>query len=122
MILNFPTLSIDQDSQYFRERSAENPAVAKKMEGGYVHTRPRHTRRPRRSFSTGFSFLNEADKAALQAFWNAVHGSSDAFYWTHPISKEQIYCRFAESEEFEFRYAGVGDNFRWDIELKLVEV
>lgn len=119
---NFPTLSIGQDSRYFKERSAENPVVSKKMEGGYITTRPRHTRRPRRAFTTGFSFLTNADKALLQAFWNDMHGGANAFYWTHPATQEAIYCRFADDEQLEFRYAGAGGNFRWEIELKLVEV
>lgn len=82
------------DASTFSE-TQEDPAIsAAKMEGGYVLSRPRFTRRPRRTFTFNFDGMTDADKTTLQTFWNTVHGSSDMFNWTHPQTGEVILVRF----------------------------
>jgi len=111
-VSNFPTLSKKQDSKYFSE-SAIDPVMKTKVDGGYVMTRAKYTRTPRRTFTTGFSLITDNDKALLQTFWSDVKGGSDAFEYTHPISSESVTVRFTGS--YTFKYAGAGDNYRWDV-------
>ncbi len=117
----FPTLSIGMNSKVFSSE-AENPVVRTKMEGGYVTSRPRHTRRPRRTYTVGFTFLSEADRIALETFWDTVKGGSVAFYWTHPTTGVERLMRFAEGESLSFKHIGVGSNLRWETQFKLEEV
>lgn len=120
--MQFPTLSRGQDSAYFKVTQAD-PSMRTPTEGGYVYTRPRFTRRPRRTFVTGFTNISEADRALLEQFWNDTRGGSLAFDWTHPISGEVISVRFAHQKPLEFEYAGIGHWRRWNcgpIELEEV--
>ncbi|KVQ35786.1 hypothetical protein [Burkholderia cepacia] len=109
-----------QDSSKFQQ-GKENPAIGSKMDGGYVVTRPRHTRRPRRKFSTGFTNMSQADRDAFDAFFDSVHGGSVIFTYIHPTTKEQILVRFTPDTELSWKYSGVGKNFRWDVDFKLEE-
>jgi hypothetical protein len=116
----FPTLSKNQDSSYFKE-TANDPAIRKKVESGYTVSRSRYTRKPARSFQTGFTMIDEADKALLQTFWGTVSGGSVAFDWTHPVTAEIITVRFAKA--FSYKYAGAGNNNRWNVtDIALEEV
>lgn len=116
----FPTLSKKEDSSYFTE-SREDPTIRSKMDGGYMVTRPRHTRTPRRLITTGFTDLPDSDKQALESFYIAVAGGSSIFTYIHPVSGEEIYVRFAAP--FTFSYAGVGEAKRWDVrDIKMEEV
>lgn len=92
------------DSKYQEERL--DPAMRATTEGGYVVTRPRYTRRPRRVWKIGFTNISDADKAALETFWNSVRGGSEAFNWTLPVTGEQVVVRFAEGTKLGFSYAG----------------
>jgi phage-related protein len=75
--------------------SREDPAISPaKMEGGYILSRPRFTRRPRRTWAFMFDLVSDAHKATLEGFWDTVHGSSDMFNWTHPGTAEVIVVRF----------------------------
>ncbi|CAG9228893.1 hypothetical protein [Burkholderia vietnamiensis] len=110
-----------QDSSKFQQKK-ENPALASKMDGGYVVTRPRHTRPPRRTFTTGFTSVDEATKEAFDAFFDSVHGGSVIFIFIHPTTKEQVPVRFTTDTELNWKYSGAGTNFRWDVDFKLEEV
>lgn len=117
---NFPTLSKKQDSKYFSVTS-EDPAMRTEMEGGYVATRPRHTRAPRQTYTTGFTDISEVDRLALKAFWDARHGGSESFVWTNPVTTVATTVRF--SGPLDFKYKGFGGNHRWDItNIKLEDV
>lgn len=120
MSLVFPTLSRGEDARFFG-MSQEDPAMRTKVEGGYVFTRPRFTRRPRRSFTTGFTNISDADRALLENFWNDTKGGSSAFAWTHPFTNEVIQVRFKKG--FDFSYVGIGHSHRWDVTgIELEEV
>jgi phage-related protein len=115
----FPTLSQDQDSRFFTEKR-ENPAIRTELEGGYVQTRARHTRTPRRTWTTGFSELTDADRAALNTFWDQVAGGSRAFTWRHPVTLANHTVRFAA--EVSFKYTGHFTRYRWEAQITLEEV
>lgn len=102
----------------------ENPAIAEaKMEGGYVLSRPRFTRRPRRTFTFAYVDMTDTDKSTLATFWDTIRGSSAAFDWTHPATAEVINCRFSADTKMKFSREGYGPTNRWRTEtLSLVEV
>ena len=113
----FP-LASKQDAAKFGF-AQEDTGMRSEMEGGYVLTRPRHTRSPRRTWTTGFTDLNNADKATFEAFF-AAHGTYKAFDYTLPVEGLLINVRFAEVPKYD--YQGFGDNLRWNIECKIEEV
>lgn len=112
----FPTLSRSQDSKNL-SIELEDKALKTEMEGGYVVTRAKHTRKPRRKFTSGFSQLTDADKATLENFWDAVGGGSVIFDWTEPSSNTVYKVRFAAP--LAFKYTGVGGTNRWDVTFTL---
>ena len=120
--MSFPiSLSKSEDSRFFKT-TYEDPALRSEMDGGYEITRARHSRTPRRNFTTGFTDLTDADRLALESFFrNTTKGGSVAFNYTHPISSEVISVRF--TKPFTFNYAGLGETYHWnvsDIEMREV--
>lgn len=103
----------------------EDTGIRSEMEGGYVLSRPRTTRRPRRTWTTGFTDITNADKLLLETFVN-TKGTFASFTWTVPVpnilggSKEVVTVRFSEVPTF--KYAGFGTNARWNFDCKLEEV
>ena len=103
----------------------EDAGIRSPMEGGYVLTRPRFTRRPRRTWTTGFTDISNADKLLLEDYFNNK-GTYLSFTWDVPVpnvqggAKETVTVRFSEVPKWE--YKGFGTNARWNVELKLEEV
>lgn len=120
MIYTFPTLtSFNSDSSRFSQ-TTEDVTIRTPIEGGYIATRARHTRRPRRTFKGGYTNLSEADRLTLENFVNTVKVGSLSFYWTHPVTSEQITVRFKTPPNFD--YTGIGSTYRWNVSLDLEEV
>lgn len=119
----FPTLSVQSNSSAHAP-TQENPAIATKLEGGYVATRPRHTRTPRRTFPVSYTDLRDADKQLLMAFWDTVKGGSVIFDWTDPESAmnagvaKTYQVRFTD-QELKWAYKGRGPTKLWDISFTL---
>jgi phage-related protein len=109
--------SVRWDASTFSEEQ-EDPAVKEgEMDGGYVVSRPRFTRTPRRMFSFKHVDISDADKQTLANFWAARRGSAGAFNWVHPISGVTINVRFSsDMGKMRFNRAGYGTNHRWDSE------
>lgn len=114
----FPTLTEGQDSKYFTI-TPDDPAMRAPLEGGYEFTRPRTTRAPRKTYSSGFSFIGDADKALLEAFWDTVKGGSVIFDWVRPNDEVTLAVRFAEP--LAWKYVGHGPYRRWDVTFKVKE-
>lgn len=114
----FP-LASKQDSAKFGFEQ-EDVGIRSEMEGGYVLTRPRHTRTPRRTWKTGFTDLSNSDKATLESFINDV-GTFKAFDYNLPVAGTLVNVRLKEIPKYE--YHGFGTNLRWDInDIMLEEV
>ncbi|MCR9222928.1 MAG: hypothetical protein NXH70_02565 [Hyphomonas sp.] len=111
---DFPILSKDPDGSSFKQNSENPVVVGGEMEGGYVYTRPRHTRRPRRTFEFKFVDISEIERVSLEDFWDNHFGGSVAFNWTHPITSVVYNVRFDPQMELEFPRSGYGTNHRWD--------
>lgn len=113
----FPTLSTGQDAKRFGV-SFEDPSIKEKMEGGYVVSRARHTRTPRKKFTSGFTNITNDDKATLQAFWNQVRGGSVIFDWENPEDGLIYAVRFLK---MNFEYSGVGATRLWNVSFEVEE-
>lgn len=115
---DFP-LSTKEDARKYGLES-EDKGIRSDMEGGYVLSRPRHTRNPRRTFITGFTGLMEADFNTFYAFWVAK-GTYLAFTYEVKYNNETVNVRFQAPPRFE--YVGVGGTDIWNInDIKLEEV
>lgn len=111
---SYPILSKDPDGTSFKE-SQENPVVVGgDMEGGYIYTRARHTRVPRKTFEFKHVDISEIERQSLVTFWDTHRGGSLAFTWTHPITSTVHNVRFDPQMELEFTRSGYGTNHRWD--------
>jgi hypothetical protein len=127
--VEFPAeLNARIDAKKF-DQTQKNPAMVHEMEGGYVVTRPRYHRRPRRVFSIGFTNLSDDDKQTLEDFWNTVKGSALGFNVTLPITDEVVLVRFTQDTNMSFKYIGPvllddgSHGGRWDVDsLKVEEV
>jgi hypothetical protein len=116
--LAFPTLPSGSlpDSKQFAI-SLEDPAMRTEMEGGYVITRKKHTRTPRRTWAIAYQMLTEGDRTTLDDFWNTTAGGSLAFDWTNPADGSIYTVRF--KDPLNFKYAGIGTSKRWDCSFSL---
>ena len=114
----FPLASKQDAAKFGFEQ--EDVGIRAEMEGGYVLTRPRHTRNPRRTWKTGFTDLSNTDKQTFEAFIVA-QGTYKAFDYTIPVEGTVVNVRFKEVPKYE--YKGFGTNLRWDInDIMLEEV
>ena len=115
----FPTLSTTQDSALYSVE-LEDQSIKTPLDGGYVASRPRHTRLPRKTFKTGYTMLTETDKQTLEQFYGAMKGGSVIFDWTDTSTNTTYSVRFAD--KLSWKYTGKGNYKRWDIQLTLQQV
>lgn len=119
MAAQFPPIGLKEDSKYFGH-TKEDKAILSDTDGGYVYSRPRHARNPRRTFSTGFTNLTQGQLNSLDAFFD-VRGCYMIFTYTIPTTGELVDVRF--ESPFTAKYMGVGGLHRYDVtDIKLVEV
>lgn len=95
----------------------EDNTLRQEIEGGYVVTRARTTRKSRRVFSVGYTCIAEQDRAALEAFWQTVSGNAVIFLWTSPQDELVYSVRF--KGKLKFSYVGAGLTQRWDCSFEL---
>lgn len=101
-----------EDSQYFEETSTD-PTIRVETEGGYVITRKRFTRAPRKLITTGFTFISDAAKEMLASYYAMKGGGAEAIPYIHPISGVTLTMRF--KEPMKFKYVGIGPRRAWDV-------
>lgn len=120
---DFPTLSKHPDANTLTIE-AENPAVSSgDTDGGYEYTRPKFTRRPRRTITFNYKNISPADKVSLQSFWDACFGGSVAFNWTDPTTATVYNVRFSKDMKLKFSRDGVGTTHRYNTDpITLKEV
>lgn len=111
---DFPTLSKHPDANSLTVE-VENPVISTgDTDGGYEYTRPRFTRRPRRTFTFSYKNISAADRVTLQQFWDDNFGGSVAFNWTDPTTSTTYNVRFATDMKIKFTRDGVGTLSRWN--------
>lgn len=111
---DFPTVVLAglEDSAYHSFSQAD-PAMRREMEGGYTSTRPRYTRLPRKTWTTGFTDLTDAQKDSFIAFWESKKGGSESFLYLNPSDNVEYTVRFKGMPQYE--YKGIGPLRRWNI-------
>ncbi len=114
----FPTFGGKEDASKFG-MEVEDAGMRSEMEGGYVLTRPRFTRPPRRTWSTGFTSIDEVNFQAFVQFFNE-YGTYKGFTYVVPTTNENVNVRF--SQKPTFKYVGIGTTSMWDIDAKLEEI
>lgn len=112
----FPEVPAGTDSSKYRVE-LEDVALKTDLEGGYVASRPRHTRTPRRTFTSGYTKIPDAEKQQIEAFYNQVHGGSLIFDWKNPEDQVIYQVRFAD--RIEFQYEGIGFTKLWTFSVRL---
>jgi hypothetical protein len=112
------TTGDEQDSKKFSVE-LEDPSLRTEMEGGYVVSRARFTRAPRRTWQSGFTFIKSPGKAELETFWTTVKGGSAIFQWRNPADGVDYLVRFKGT--LKFSYVGAGLNQRWDVTFTVEE-
>lgn len=114
----FPTLSTGSDSALYA-LELEDVALKTKIDGGYVVSRAKHTRKPRKTFTTGYTDLKPADKTLIQDFYeNVAKGGSVVFDWTDPASSTVYQVRFVDGP-LQWKYTGIGPTQRWQVQFRL---
>jgi len=107
-----------QDSAYYNI-SLEDNTIRNATDGGYELTRARNTRKPRKTFSTGFTEMNQSDFEIFTDFWNYYTGAK-IFYWVNPVDFVTRSVRFSDMPKIS--YVGVGGFAKYNIEVTLKEV
>lgn len=119
----YPTLPTRPDGSVPATDSAKHGETAEdtthrtSLEGGYVATRPKHTRAPRRMWKQGYRDLHPADKVVLDDFFDEVTGAQ-IFTWVNPENGLTYYVRF-KAAGFSWTYVGVGTTKRWNCDYEL---
>lgn len=91
----FPTFSNGQKpDQTTWEEEREDPSDSSPIEGGYVVTRAKFTRLPRKTWRFEYKNVANVDKLAFDAFLDSVLVGSDAFTWNHPFTGSSYTVRF----------------------------
>jgi len=107
-----------QDAKYYGIEF-EDKTMSSKSEGGYEHTRPKFTRKGRKTFTTGFTEMSAADFEIFTDFWDAF-GGYKSFSWVDPATSKAYTVRFAEPPSV--RYSGLGATPTYNVEVKLKQV
>lgn len=108
-----------QDTQYYSAGNPEDPTIRGEMEGGYTVTRPRFTKKPRRTFMTGWSILTQTQVDALNTFWD-TNGGWNIVDWTDPVTSTVKSVRF--TKPFEIEYIGIGPTKLYRVSVEMKEV
>ena len=103
----------------FENTMAHDPAIRSQSEGGYVTSRARFTRIPRK-WPVNYTWLTKANKDMIKDFEDARVGGSDSFTWTNPEDDTAYTVRFLGLVKYT---AHSNTNFLWWIvEFILEEV
>jgi hypothetical protein len=111
---DFPTVALAnlEDSKHFTESSAD-PVKRYEVEGGYTVTRPRYTRLPRKTWTTGFTDLTTVEKDSFVSFWESKKGGSESFTYLNPADSQTYTVRFKGVPKI--KYTGMATLRRWEI-------
>lgn len=112
-------MSTGEDSSKFA-LEYEDPSLQTKMDGGYVVSRAKFTRPPRRTWTSGYTSISDTDRQTLANFYQAVMGGSIIFDWTCPQDKKVYQVRFVGGS-LKFRYVGMGTTQLWDVTYQVQE-
>lgn len=115
MANTFPTLL--SLPTYPLEEEREDGTIRTPYEAGYEHTRPKFSRRGRKTWRVRYIYIPTADKDTLDAFITTVREGAYTFTWVNPQSAESIGVRFGEIPRFSYVINGY-----WDCDFTVKEV
>ncbi|OQB75102.1 MAG: hypothetical protein BWX92_02796 [Deltaproteobacteria bacterium ADurb.Bin135] len=113
----FPTLTVTPSIEGWGEELAQDPTIRTQLDGGYILTRARFTRIPKK-WKVKYGLLTPGDKATIEAFETTVQGGAGIFSWTSPAGLITYSVRFAGPIMFTMRES---PNW-WDAEFILEQV
>lgn len=94
-----------QDSQFFSVEQEDN-AIKGETDGGYVSARPRHTRKPRKTFTIGYTDISHAHYLEAIAFYELV-GTYKVFTYVDRTTGVTYRVRFDKPPKWSFKGMGV---------------
>ena len=94
-----------QDSQFFSVEQEDN-AIKGETDGGYVSARPRHTRKPRKTFTTGYTDISHAHYLEAIAFYETV-GTYKVFTYVDRTTGTTYRVRFDKPPKWSYKGMGV---------------
>ncbi len=103
------SLAKAQDSKYFSVEQEDN-AVKGETDGGYVHARRRHTRPPRKTFTTGWTDIGHDLYLEAIEFYNLV-GTWNVFTYVDKTTNLTYRVRFDKPPKWG--YTGMGSAKLW---------
>ena len=118
---NFPPHEVgfvEKEDARFYGIETEDTTIRSGQEGGYEIARPQFTRKPKRTYSTGFTRMSQSDFDIIMAFWDEYQGSKQ-FNWQNPTTQTVHSVRFTEAPNIT--YEGVGQLFEYTVEVKIKE-
>lgn len=113
---NFPTLS-QNPAINWGEKKAFDPTIRSKAEGGYVQTRSRFTRLPKK-WEIKYKSISTADKDLIEAHEDTQRVGADKFNWTNPLNSTVYEVRYLEPIDYKI----AGAQGYWDVEFILEQV
>lgn len=74
---------------------AHDPAIRSQSEGGYVTSRARFTRIPRK-WTVKYNWLSKVNKNTVKAFEDDQRAGAESFFWPNPEDSTTYTVRFLE--------------------------
>ena len=96
------------------EETAGDPVVRSPKEGGYIQTRPRYTRVPKK-WHVRLQDMEASDKSSLKAWEIATQYGADADTWTHPDGTSYT-VRLAAPIKYTYGKSRFFSNAEFDLE------
>jgi hypothetical protein len=115
MAYTYPTLTMLPS--YPLEEEVEDGTIRTPYEAGYVHTRPKFTRRGRKTWKVNYKYMPTSDKSLLEGFVTSVREGAYTFTWTNPQNSSVTAVRFEELPKYSYV-----TNTYWDCDFALKEV
>lgn len=94
-----------QDSSFFSVEQ-EDKAIKGETDGGYVSARPRHTRRARRTFTTGYTDISHDDYLSALLFYEQV-GTYKVFTYVDRTTGVTYRVRLDKPPKWSYKGMGV---------------
>lgn len=113
----FPTLSSAPLISGFNEAAALDPVIRSPKEAGYVQTRPRFTRVPKK-FHVTYASMTDSDKSALESWEATVGYGANSDTWMHPKTSVSYTVRLTGP----IKYALGETDSLWTFDFDLEEV
>lgn len=105
-------------SQYYDIAYEEN-VKRNDTSGGYELTRPQFTRKPRKTFKTGFVEMSASDFDIFEKFFEKYQ-LSKSFTWFNQASQSNHTVRINSAPNVTWR--GIGSRALYNVEVELKEV